>query len=98
MIDPIEKLLDPNNSDNIVLYTEMDEAVEFEQIALIGMEGVDYALLRPLNTEEIAEDEALVFAIRWIDGERCLVIEQDDDVVEAVFEEYYMLLEEEGEE
>ena len=97
-MDPIEMLLDPNNGDNIVLFDEQDRPVEFEQIALIGINGVDYALLRPLNTPEIGEDEALVFAIRWIDGERCLVIEEDDDMVDAVFEEYYMLLEEAGDE
>ncbi|MBE6974006.1 MAG: DUF1292 domain-containing protein [Ruminococcaceae bacterium] len=94
-MDPIEMLLDPNNSDNIVLYGEHDEEVEFEQIALIGINGVDYVLLRPLNDPLVAEDEALVFAIRWIDGERCLVIEEDDETVDAVFEEYYMLLQEE---
>jgi uncharacterized protein YrzB (UPF0473 family) len=97
-MDPIEMLLDPNNGDNIVLYDEHDQAVEFEQIALIGINGVDYVLLRPLNTPEIAEDEALVFAIRWIDGERCLVIEEDDETVDAVFEEYYLLLKEESDE
>jgi len=68
---------------------------EHEKAALIGINGVDYVLLRPLNDPLVAEDEALVFAIRWIDGERCLVIEEDDETVDAVFEEYYMLLQEE---
>ena len=46
--------------------------------------------------EGMAEDEALVFAITEIDGEDCLMVEQDEAVVDAVFENYYQLLREAG--
>ena len=46
--------------------------------------------------EGIAEDEALVFVIDEIDDEDCLVIVEDDSIVDKVFEEYYKMLKEEG--
>jgi hypothetical protein len=46
--------------------------------------------------EGIAEDEALVFVIDEIDDEDCLVIVEDDNIVDKVFEEYYKMLKEEG--
>lgn len=96
-MNPIAKIYDDNNSDNIILYNEENEPVEFEQIALIPLDGCDFVILHPvLDMEGVGEDEALVFAIEEVDGEDALVIVDDDDVVDAVFEEYYALLEESG--
>lgn len=94
---PIEQLLDENNTDNIILYNEDGEAIEFEQIALVPLDGETFAILRPLiEDDDIAEDEALVFAIENVDGEDVLVTVDDDEVVDAVFEEYYDMLRAEG--
>lgn len=95
-MNQIEKLLDENNNDNIVLYDENGEAVEFEQIALIVLDGNVYPLLHPLVQEEgIDEDTGIVFQIVVADdGEEILEVVDDEDVVDAVFEEYYALLEE----
>lgn len=90
----IEMILDENNDENIVLYNEEGEAVEFEQIALIPLNGTDFVILHPV--EDMADDEALVFAIEEVDGEDALVLVEDDDVVDAVFEEYYDMLRAEG--
>ena len=90
----IEMILDENNDENIVLYNEEGEAVEFEQIALIPLNGTDFVILHPV--ECMADDEALVFAIEEVDGEDALVLVEDDDVVDAVFEEYYDMLRAEG--
>ena len=90
----IEMILDENNDENIVLYNEEGEAVEFEQIALIPLNGTDFVILHPV--EDMADDEALVFAIEEVDGEDALVLVEDDDVVDAVFEEYYDMLREAG--
>ena len=90
----IEMILDENNDENIVLYNEEGEAVEFEQIALIPLNGTDFVSLHPV--EGMADDEALVFAIEEVDGEDALVLVEDDDVVDAVFEEYYDMLRAEG--
>ena len=96
-LSPIDMLLDENNTDNIKLYNEDNQEVEFEQIALVPIEEKTYAILKPVaNMEGIAEDEALVFVIDEIDDEDCLVIVEDDSIVDKVFEEYYTMLKEEG--
>ena len=96
-LSPIDMLLDENNTDNIKLYNEDNQEVEFEQIALVPIEEKTYAILKPVaNMEGIAEDEALVFVIDEIDDEDCLVIVEDDSIVDKVFEEYYKMLKEEG--
>lgn len=96
-LSPIDMLLDENNTENIKLYNEENQEVEFEQIALVPIENKTYAILKPVQEMEgIADDEALVFVIEEIDDEDCLVIVEDDKVVDAVFEEYYKMLKEEG--
>ena len=96
-LSPIDMLLDENNTENIKLYNEENQEVEFEQIALIPLEDKTYAILKPAETMEgIADDEALVFVIDEIDDEDCLVIVEDDAIIDNVFGEYYKMLEEEG--
>ena len=96
-LSPIDMLLDENNTENIKLYNEENQEVEFEQIALVPIENKTYAILKPVaDMEGIAEDEALVFVIDEIDDEDCLVIVEDDAIVDQVFEEYYKMLKEEG--
>lgn len=96
-MNPIDKIFDENNDENIILYNEENEAIEFEQIALVPLGDDTYVILRPvLEMDGIAEDEALVFAIENIDGENALVTEEDEDVIDAVFDVYYEMLEEAG--
>lgn len=96
-LSPIDMLLDENNTDNIKLYNEENEEVEFEQIALVPIDERIYAILKPAATMEgVADDEALVFGIEEIDDEDCLVIVEDDTIVDKVFEEYYKMLKAEG--
>ncbi len=92
----IEMLLDENNTDNLFLFNEFDELVEFEQIAVIPLEEKVFAILCPVEPlEGMEQDEGLVFAIEEIDNEDCLVIVEDADTINAVFDLYYKLLEEE---
>lgn len=96
-LSPIDMLLDENNTENIKLYNEDNQEVEFEQIALVPIEDKTYAILKPVaNMEGIADDEALVFVIDEIDDEECLVIVEDDAIIDKVFEEYYQMLKDEG--
>ena len=96
-LSPIDMLLDENNTDNIKLYNEENKEVEFEQIALVPIEDKTYAILKPVeNIEGIADDEALVFVIEEIEDEDCLVIVDDEKIVDEVFKEYYDLLKAEG--
>ena len=99
----IDKLFDENNNDNIVLYNEKGEATEFEQAALIPLDGKIYALLSLVNpTEDIAEDEGLVFLIDTEGEHPTFDLVTDDAIIDEVFALYEGLLdlldEEESEE
>jgi len=90
-----DTLLDENNSDNIILYNEHGNPIEFAQIAIIPIGDNTYALLQPVEVMDgMSDDEALVFRLDIEDGEEMLVIEMDEAVIDAVFDEYYKLLEE----
>lgn len=94
-MNAIDQILDENNVDPIVLYNEKGEEVRFEQIALIPLDQEVFVILRPVELMPgMAEDEALVFAIREEDGEAVLVVEDRDAVIDAVFKVYYEMLEE----
>ena len=89
-VNPIDALFDPNNEENIVLYNEKDEAVEFEQIAIIPIAGVAYAILKPtLKIDGVADDEAFVFEV--VEDEEngdTLQLVEDDALIDRIFEEY----------
>ena len=71
---PIELLLDENNSDNIKLFDDKNNEVEFEQVAIVPIDEKIYAILKPAQKMEgVGDDEALVFGIEeigdlWYDG------------------------------
>ena len=97
--DAIDKILDEENTENIFLYDEDDNEMEFEQVALIPMEEKIYVILAPVTEMEgVGPDEGVVFVIEEIDGEEVLSIVTEDAVIDEVFGEYEKLLEEEGEE
>lgn len=96
-VNPIEQILDENNTENIVLYNEQDEAFEFEQIAIIPLEDGDnqklYAILLPVTPlAGIAEDEAVVFEVN--EKENLIRVCEDEAVIDQVLTEYEKLLEE----
>ena len=94
----IETLLDPENNDLIRLYDEDGNPIVFRQIALTNLDGALFAILQPTEPfDGLEEDEALVFALQENDeGDASLLLICDEDTVNAVFEEYYRLLREEG--
>jgi len=94
---PVELLLDENNNDNIKLYDEKNNCVEFEQIATIPMDERIFVILKPVTQmENVAEDEAIVFEIQEIDDEDCLVVVTEDKIIDNVFDQYYEMLKAEG--
>lgn len=96
-MNPIEKLFDENNTDNITLYGDDGKAVEFEQVALIPYDGKNYAILALAGAEE--DDEGIVFAIEEDeDGNGRLITVTDDSVIDEIFKIYDKLWEAEGEE
>lgn len=99
--DAFEQLLDENDSNNIVLFDENGKETEFEQIAIIPVKEQIFAILRPVEKMEgVNEDEGLVFELEETpEGEELLNLldpEEDDDLIDIVFEEYYKLLEQEN--
>jgi len=96
--NPIASILDENDSDPVELYDEEDNPIMFDQIAVIPYGGGLYCILKPKEPMEgVGEDEAIVFEIRVDeDDEGEVVVEENDDIIDGVFKEYYILLEESG--
>ena len=96
-INPIEQILDENNTENIVLYNEKDEPFEFEQIAIIPLENGEkqdlYAILLPVTPlAGISEDEAVVFEVN--EKENVIRVCEDESIIDQVLTEYEKLLDE----
>ena len=85
------------DDDIVTLITANGEEVDFVEIAGINIgDGKFYAILQPVELlEGMDDDEALVFRVgRDSEGNDSFEIELDDDVIDAVFEEYNRLLDE----
>lgn len=83
--------------DNIVTLTSnTGEEIDFVEVAGIAYKGNFYAILQPVNLlPGMDDDEALVFKVsRGNGGEDKFEIELDDDIIDAVFEEYNRLVDE----
>ncbi len=92
----IEKLLAEDNFDNITLYDDEDNELEFEQVALIPMDEALFAILKPAAPMEgVGEDEALVFFVDTEEETLDLVV--DEELGTAVFDLYYAMDSEDGE-
>ena len=82
------------NDDIVTLKSADGENIDFVEIAGIAKKGNFYAILQPVELlEGMADDEALVFKVeRTESGEDKYTIVIDDEIIDAVFEEYYKLL------
>ena len=90
--------LDENDEEPVTLYDENDKETEFEQVAIIPLEEKIYVILKPITKiEGVADDEGLVFVIEEIDDEDMLVLVDDDEIINKVFDVYYQLLKEDEE-
>ena len=88
----LDQILDENNCDNIILYNENGEEVEFEQIAIIPLNDEIYLILKPVITfEGMGEEEGLVFVIEEYDNDTKFHLCVDDDIIDQVFEIYNSL-------
>ena len=92
MKNVIKVLLDENNNDNIILTFDNFE-IEFEQVALILVRNNSYAILRPITVMEgLDNDEGIVFLID--DIENNLILIEDEEVIDEVYDIYFDLLDE----
>ncbi len=95
-VTPIEMILDSENTDNITLYDEEGDPIEFEQIAVVPYEGKVYVLLSPVpEVDEDTEREAWIFVIDDLDGEEVLTLVAEDEIADQVFELYEAAVNEE---
>ncbi len=83
-----EKIIDPNNKDNIVITNSKGVSFELEQIALIPLNDEGYVILKPLNPEllNMDEDEPLIFKLN--EDEEKIELCTDINIINAVFEKY----------
>lgn len=89
----IDRIFDENDNDPVVLYSN-DMAIEFDQVAIISLDGEIYVMLAPITKiEGINNDEAFVFSIEENDEEERLLLITDSEILDKVFDEYYKLLE-----
>ena len=91
-IETDEELLE---DDGIITLRAADgEEIDFVEIAGIAHGGQFYVILQPVELmPEMEDDEALVFHVTSRDdGELGYEIVIDDEIVDAVFKEYYKLL------
>lgn len=99
-VDLLDVLLDPRNTDPVILEDEDGKRYAFEQVAIIPYTANDeknlYAVLKPIDKiEGVADDEAIVFRVNvYDDGSSDMSLEEDEDIAVAVYREYIKLLEE----
>ena len=94
-VSVFDMIYDQNNNQDIVLYNEKNEPVDFEQIAFIPLEDKDFVILRPVKPfEGLGEDEALVFEMIEDNEEQNLIMVVDDEQIDLVFAEYNKLFDE----
>ena len=102
-VDLYDILTDEDNHDPITLVDGDGKQLTFEQVAVIPHkvdgEARLYCILKPLDPiDGIADDEAIVFLVDSNDeGDDIIRVEEDEAIARRVFDEYYDLLREAGE-
>ena len=86
----IEQILDENNHDFINAYDDFGNPIQFEQVAVVSIEEELFVILRE-NRDDIPVEEVLVFRIVINETNQELLLEENEEVVEEVFNEYYRL-------
>lgn len=83
-----------DGDDIVTLISPNGEEMDFVEIAGIAHKGEFYAILQPVELPEgMADNEALVFHVtRNEAGEDKFDVVLDDEIIDAVFEEYNNLL------
>jgi len=91
--------MDDERDDIVVLVDENGDEVEFEHIDTIEMNGDEYVVLVPFIEDEVEtqdEEEVVILKVEHDqDGEDSFVTVEDDDELDAVFEEFQTRMEEE---
>ena len=80
----LARLMDGQNDENIILFDDAGDGIEFEQIAIIPHKGTTYVLLRPMDADE---DSAAVFKIEATDEDSIHPVE-DEKLATKILEIY----------
>ncbi len=91
--------MEDERDDIVVLVDENGEEVEFEHIDTIEMNDNEYVVLAPFiedEEEEPEEEEIIILRVDHNpDGEDSFVTVEDEEELDAVFEEFQSRMEEE---
>ena len=91
--------MEDERDDIVVLVDENGEEVEFEHIDTIEMNDSEYVVLAPYleeETEETDEEEIIILKVDHNEnGEDSFVTVEDEEELDAVFEEFQSRMEEE---
>lgn len=93
--NPIEQILDENNTENIVLYDEQQNPITFEQVALIPLDRTNalYAILIPITPMQGVNDgEGVLFEVD--EEKQSLEVVNNEKIIDEVLELYQALIEE----
>lgn len=91
MKNVIEQILDETYTGNIKITGTNGEVFTFEQVALIHLADASYVILHPI-AKDVLPDDVLVFKLIEEKEEISLSLEENEEVIEEIFEEYYSLL------
>lgn len=86
----IDKILDENNHDFINTYDDFGNPIQFEQIAVVSLDEELFVILRE-NSEDVPFDEVMVFRIIMNETNPELLLEENEEIVEEVFNKFYQL-------
>jgi len=88
--NPFEMLLDEKNNDNVVFTLEDGSKMEFEQVALVNLDDINYAILHPVDSS-FSDDDVIAFAINTNNNEYELLEVEDDNLLDEIYKEYMRL-------
>ena len=95
-VDILDVLLDEENTENIFMWNEKGEEIEFSQVAVIPYEDDLYCILKPLQEiPGVKDDEAIAFKVVENKKGSYLTVETNEVKAVKIFIEYYKLLQEE---
>lgn len=84
--------------DVVVLMDENGDEIEFEHLDTIEMNDAEYVVLLPISEDEDEDtevDEVVILKIEHNeDGEDSFITVEDEDELDAVFEEFKLRMEE----
>ena len=92
-VDPINQILNEENYENIVLFDDQNNPIEFEQVAVIPLDNdpLLYTILIPVTPMQgVGEGEGVVMAID--EEKHDIQVVNDEKTIDAVLEVYQQLI------